>query len=248
MDISSPETVGDAKEISDSFDKNPYKDDFEEKLSQADNNIFSDENSKQNISETIDASGDSAHIENEKKDTKGKSEILALNPTMPPRLQSLESGDETKNEGTYLSNSNISSEDSSKFGYSYSFQKAAENIVEFAGVLDTVVSILSGGITAAEMPNEINSEVFSSQTSITRSLDDVMLDLEFETVHDENSVVEDILTDVGQALFAIGSDSNNRAALVYELSKEDRADDEEESGGVSIAVSGEPPMPPNTEF
>ena len=138
--------------------------------------------------------------------------------------------------------------DSSKFGYSYSFQKAAENIVEFAGVLDTVVSILSGGITAAEMPNEINSEVFSSQTSITRSLDDVMLDLEFETVHDENSVVEDILTDVGQALFAIGSDSNNRAALVYELSKEDRADDEEESGGVSIAVSGEPPMPPNTEF
>ena len=104
MDISSPETVGDAKEISDSFDKNPYKDDFEEKLSQVDKNIFSDENSKQNISETIDASGDSAHIENEKKDTKGKSEILALNPTMPPRLQSLESGDETKNEGTYLSN------------------------------------------------------------------------------------------------------------------------------------------------
>ena len=61
-------------------------------------------------------------------------------------------------------------------------------------------------------------------------------------------MVEDILTDVGQALFAIGSDSNNRAALVYELSKEDRADDEEESGGVSIAVSGEPPTPQNTEF
>ena len=98
MDISSPETIGDAQKISDFFNENPYDDYFEEKLSQVNKNISPNEHSIKNINESVDKTDESAHIKKENGNTKDESKNLALNPTKPPLPKVVEEGNEKKDD------------------------------------------------------------------------------------------------------------------------------------------------------
>lgn len=251
MDIASPETVGDAQKVSDFFDENPYDDDFEEKLSQVDKNISSNESHIENNDESVDKTTESSHINNDMESTGNEVEDLALSPTMPPLPKFAEGDNDVNKDEPKLSTSSANSASSGNPSHAHFIQQTAEKVIAFASALDAVGDILSGGAAAVERPNKIDIDELPVQSSLIsteghhdkRSLDDVFGDLGFEIDHHKNNAEETVI-DTGQAIESIGSDADNQAELVDELSKNDIADNVTEISLDSSAEGGGSPIPP----